>query len=92
MDSEAIICAVHEICACYQITLFVLHDFDKSGFTILRTLQCDTRRYAFENQIEVVDLGLRLADVLECGLEREAMQYRESPETRSSSLSPTVSS
>ena len=43
--------------------LLVLHDFDKSGFSILGTLRRDTRRYAFRNRIEVVDLGLRLEDV-----------------------------
>ena len=41
----------------------MLHDFDKSGFTIAGTLQRDTRRYSFENAIEVVDLGLRLGDI-----------------------------
>jgi Topoisomerase 6 subunit A/Spo11, Toprim domain len=69
---------VDEICARYQIPLFVLHDFDKSGFTILRTLQCDTRRYTFANKINVIDLGLRLADVEKHGLESESVQYRES--------------
>jgi hypothetical protein len=59
----------------------VLHDFDKSGFTILRTLQFDTRRYTFANAIQVVDLGLHLVDVQEWSLEREAVQYRESAES-----------
>jgi hypothetical protein len=27
---------------------FVLHDFDASGLTILRTLRADTRRYSFD--------------------------------------------
>jgi hypothetical protein len=49
--------------------LFVLHDFDIAGFIIFGTLQRDTRRYQFENEIEVIDLGLRLADI--AGLERE---------------------
>ena len=69
---------IDRICARYQIPLFVLHDFDKSGFTILRTLQCDTRRYAFANKIEVIDLGLRVTDVEKHGLESESVQYRES--------------
>jgi DNA topoisomerase VI subunit A len=72
---------VDEVCARYHLPLFVLHDFDRSGFTILRTLQCDTRRYAFANEIEVIDLGLRLVDVEKWGLEREAVQYRESAES-----------
>jgi DNA topoisomerase VI subunit A len=69
---------VDQICARYRIPMFVLHDFDKSGFTILRTLQCDTRRYTFANKIEVIDLGLRLADVEKHGLESESVEYRES--------------
>ena len=43
--------------------VFVLHDFDISGFSILGTLATSSRRYQFENQIETVDLGLRLEDV-----------------------------
>jgi Topoisomerase 6 subunit A/Spo11, Toprim domain len=72
---------VDEVCARYHLPLFVLHDFDRSGFTILRTLQRDTRRYAFVNEIKVIDLGLRLIDVEKWGLEREAVQYRESAES-----------
>ena len=33
---------VDQLCARYQLSLFVLHDFDVSGFTILKTLQSDT--------------------------------------------------
>jgi hypothetical protein len=51
------------------LPLFVLHDFDTAGFLILGTLKRDTRRYQFSNAFEVVDLGLRLADIT--GLERE---------------------
>jgi hypothetical protein len=69
---------VDRVCARYWLPLFVLHDFDKSGFTILRTLRCDTRRYTFENDINVIDLGLRLADVEKHGLESESVEYRES--------------
>jgi hypothetical protein len=72
---------VDRVCARYQIPLFVLHDFDKSGFTILRTLQFDTRRYTFANNIEVIDLGLRLADVEKHGLESECVEYRESAQS-----------
>jgi hypothetical protein len=60
---------VDEICGDNDIPLFVLHDFDLAGFVILGTLQRDTRRYQFSNEIEVIDLGLRLADIE--GLERE---------------------
>jgi hypothetical protein len=57
------------ICGDNDLPLFVLHDFDIAGFIIFGTLQRDTRRYQFENEIEVIDLGLRLADI--AGLERE---------------------
>jgi DNA topoisomerase 6 subunit A-like protein len=60
---------IDEICGGYGIPLFVLHDFDVAGFLILATLQRDTRRYQFSNAFEVIDLGLRLADI--AGLERE---------------------
>jgi len=58
---------------CQDVPLLVLHDFDKSGFTILGTLQRDTRRYFFTNAVHVVDLGLRLADVQDLGLEEESV-------------------
>ena len=44
----------------HDIPLLVLHDFDKSGFSIVGTLRRATRRYSFANPIEVIDLGLRL--------------------------------
>ena len=60
---------IDDICGDNDLPLFVLHDFDVAGFLILGTLQRDTRRYQFSNAIEVIDLGLRLADI--AGLERE---------------------
>ena len=67
---------VDSLCGRYRIPLFVLHDFDKAGFSIVGTLQRATRRYSFRNQIQVVDLGLRLEDVEASGLEDEAVYYR----------------
>jgi hypothetical protein len=66
---------VDRLCHSYGIPLFVLHDFDVSGLTILRTLRADTRRYAFENEIEVIDLGLRVSDIEACDLEFEAVGH-----------------
>jgi hypothetical protein len=63
---------VDEMCDAHDIPLLVLHDFDVAGFTILDTLRRDTRRYQFDNEIEVIDLGLRLADVRTMGLRSEA--------------------
>jgi hypothetical protein len=56
-------------------TIYVLHDFDKAGFSILGTLTRDTRRYEFLKLMEVVDLGLRLADVEAQGLQSEMVHY-----------------
>ena len=60
---------IDTVCGDHDLPLFMLHDFDVAGFLILATLQRDTRRYQFSNAFEVVDLGLRLADIE--GLERE---------------------
>jgi hypothetical protein len=60
---------VDTMCARHKIPLLVLHDFDVAGFTIVGTLLRDTRRYEFRNSIQIIDLGLRLADV--DGLESE---------------------
>jgi hypothetical protein len=51
--------------------ILVLHDFDISGFSIFGTLGTSGRRYTFHNDVEVIDLGLRLTDVEEMGLEDE---------------------
>jgi len=43
--------------------IFVLHDFDNSGFSILGTLGVSGRRYQFKHQVEIIDVGLRLSDI-----------------------------
>jgi hypothetical protein len=60
-----------KICHAYDVPLLILHDFDKAGFSIKGTLERDTRRYKFRNDIDVIDLGLRLWDVQAMGLESE---------------------
>jgi hypothetical protein len=60
-----------EMCGERELKVFVLHDFDKSGLSILATLRNDTRRYSYLNDVEVIDLGLRLADVRELDLPAE---------------------
>jgi hypothetical protein len=60
-------------------TIFVLHDFDKAGFSIAGTLTRDTRRYEFTRDADVIDLGLRLADVEEWELQSESVQYKSDP-------------
>jgi hypothetical protein len=51
--------------------ILVLHDFDVAGFSIFGTLGTSNRRYSFANDVPVVDIGLRLDDVEEMGLESE---------------------
>jgi DNA topoisomerase VI subunit B len=54
---------VDQLCAKYNIPLFVLRDFDKSGFVGAGTFQKSNRRYTYENTFRVFDIGLRLEDV-----------------------------
>ncbi|MFH1921700.1 MAG: hypothetical protein ABIP48_17690 [Planctomycetota bacterium] len=70
---------VDRVCAEHDTPLLVLHDFDKAGFSIVGTLSRDTRRYTFENDIEVVDLGLRLEDVKAHALESEDVHLKSDP-------------
>jgi hypothetical protein len=64
--------------------LGVIHDFDKSGFEIAQRLtsvsdwaeENDRVAYEFENEIDVTDLGLTLADVRKYGLEARAERCR----------------
>ena len=51
------------MCAQYDIPLYLLTDFDKSGMSGAGTFERDNRRYTFKNKIKVVRIGLRLADV-----------------------------
>lgn len=53
--------------------IFALHDFDKSGFTILKTLEEGTR---MAQGCDFIDLGFRLADTK--GLPSEAVSERTS--------------
>jgi hypothetical protein len=64
-----------EMCHDHDIPLLPLHDFDKAGFSIAGTLQRDTRRYEFQNNITVIDLGLSLEDVEAMGLESEYQHH-----------------
>lgn len=53
------------------LPLFVLHDFDIDGLGILNTLYNATRRFQFKHPVRVIDLGLRLSDAQQLGLEGE---------------------
>ena len=65
--------------------IFVLRDFDVSGFSIFGTLGTDSRRYTFDADVDPIDIGLRLDDVLDEGLQSERVRV-DSVETRRSKL------
>jgi DNA topoisomerase VI subunit A len=65
-----------QICSRYKIPILTLRDFDVAGFSIARTVRADTRRYSFRNQIKAIDLGLRLTDVQEMGLQSEPVALK----------------
>jgi hypothetical protein len=65
-----------------DVTILVLHDFDKAGFSIIGTLKYDTRRWSYDVTPLVTDLGLRLTDVEEMGLQSEEVTYRGSTDPR----------
>jgi hypothetical protein len=50
--------------------LFVLHDADPYGYNIARTLQEETRRMK-GYRVDVVDIGLKLEEAIEMGLQAE---------------------
>ena len=52
--------------------ILIAHDFDRAGLVIAHTLANDGRRYVFEHQPEMIDIGLRLHDV-------EAMDLQSEP-------------
>jgi hypothetical protein len=68
------------------VPVFVVHDFDRAGFTIAGTLGTSSRRYAFAYPPDVTDLGLRLADVEEYGLDSEPWQEKGSQGSVTSTL------
>jgi hypothetical protein len=54
---------VEALCAKHGLGLFILRDFDVTGFTIKKTLHTSGKRYTFKRKVEAVDLGLRLDDI-----------------------------
>ena len=57
--------------AAMGVRVYVLHDFDISGFSIRKTFTESGRRHEFKNQLDYVDIGLRLADVERLSLQSE---------------------
>jgi Protein of unknown function C-terminus (DUF2399) len=64
------------------VTIYVLHDFDKSGFPILHTLRTDARRFRFTSTPKVINLGLTLVDVRDMALQSEPVTYRQSADPK----------
>jgi len=60
------------------VTILVVRDFDKAGFSIAHTLCHSTWRFKFSKQPRVIDIGLRLKDVLEMNLQSEDVIYPHS--------------
>jgi hypothetical protein len=71
MSSTAARTLIDNLCQC-KVPLLALHDFDKAGMSIAGTLRRDTRRFSFTRRVKVIDLGLRLTDIRELGLEASA--------------------
>ena len=69
--------------------LFVLHDSDVDGYNIARTLREATRRMP-GHRVDVIDLGLKLDEALEMGLQTEEFtRKRELPASLLPSLTQT---
>ena len=66
---------VDQTCARFKVPLYILHDFDISGFSIASTLHTSNCRFKFNTDFKVVDFGLRLADVERLGLEAEPVVF-----------------
>jgi DNA topoisomerase VI subunit A len=80
---------VAAFCGKNGIPLFVLHDFDKAGLSIAATLSRDTRRYQFEHEVNVTDIGLRMDDIKALRLEpfaEPAANDNSDDETRSENM------
>ena len=56
-------------------SLFALHDADPSGYNIARTLREETRRMRGYH-VDVIDLGLKIEDALEMGLQCETFNRK----------------
>ena len=66
--------AVRDLAAFFakrNLPILVLHDFDYSGLCILKSFIGDSETYKWKVEPNVIDIGLRLADVEAMGLESE---------------------
>jgi DNA topoisomerase VI subunit B len=58
------------------IPVLVLHDFDRAGFIIHKTLTQDTKRFQFPEAPNVIDIGIRIEDVRRLNLDGEEVHYK----------------
>jgi hypothetical protein len=70
MPTEAVRRLVDAL-AFYGVKTFCLHDFDPAGLTIANTLSTSNDRYTFKNDLDFVDMGVRLVHAEALGLESE---------------------
>jgi hypothetical protein len=61
------------------VTILCAHDFDCAGINIYGTLVGDNDRYNYSDKPNVIDIGLRLADIQEMGLDPEPVDYKKTP-------------
>jgi hypothetical protein len=73
---------VDRLCGGNGIPLLVMHDFDKNGFSTLGTLTRSNERYRFRNKVQVIDIGVRLEDVLKYHLPSEDVVIGDSRKFR----------
>ena len=59
-----------------EMKIFCLHDADPAGYEIFRTLAEATRAMP-DHRIEVIDLGLRLEETLDLGLQTETFDRKK---------------
>ena len=59
------------------VTILVVHDFDVSGLSIAHNLGHNTRRYQFQVEPNLIDLGLRLEDVEKMQLQSEPVDFEQ---------------
>lgn len=70
MPTEAVRRLVDAL-AFYGVKTFCLHDFDPAGLTIANTLSTSNDRYTFTNDLDFVDMGVRLIHAEALGLDSE---------------------
>jgi DNA topoisomerase VI subunit A len=60
------------------VTILVAHDFDVAGLSIAHWLSHSNETFEFGYEPDVIDLGLRLRDVQEMGLQSEEQIHKQS--------------